>query len=385
MASTRGIRATVRCLLSVALLMQPSDFATAQPKDVPFTQVTIDADPPSRPWYKMVGDISGDGFADIVVAGSKGPMIAYVYPDWTKIPIADGGWNGVNGEIADLDGDQDADIVMGGVVWFENPGSDGGKWQRHRIDNQKAHDIELADLDSDGRMDVVARDQSAFGKNGNKIFIYHQQEAGKWSRQVIDCPHGEGLKLGDLDADGDADIIIGALWYENPRNRSDRWVEHCYTSQWTEPDAKVEMADINGDGRPDIVLTPAELAGETYKVCWYQAPADPKASDWTERVIIDSIECVIHALGVGDLDGDGASDIALAEMHQGKDPDEVFVLLNADNGASWRKQILSNRGSHGILLTDIENDGDLDIIGANPGGAHPLQWWRNERIAAQKR
>ncbi len=348
----------------------------AQERDLPFTQLTIDANPPGQPWYKMVGDISGDGIPDIVVGGRNGPLMAYVAPDWKKTPIAGGGWDGVNGEIADLDGDGDADIVMGGV-WFQNPGTVDGPWNSNRIDNQRMHDIEVADLDGDKRLEVVARDQSAFGRSGNKIYVYRQQDEGGWSKQVIDCPHGEGLKLGDLDGDRDPDIVIGGLWYENPGDTKARWNQRRYTSEWTEPDAKVELADFNGDGRSDIVLSPAELMDEMYKVSWYAAPADRRSENWKEYVIIESIECVIHALGVGDLDGDGDIDVAMAEMHQGKDPDEVCILLNSNNGSSWRKQVLSERGSHDIVVDDIDNDGDLDIIGANHGDVHPLELWKN--------
>ena len=99
-----------------------------------------------------------------------------------------------------------------------------------------------------------------------------------------------------------------------------RWGERSYTTAWTEPDAKAELADFNGDGRRDIVLSPAELKGETYRICWYAAPLDRESNDWEEHVIEPSIECVIHALAVGDFDRDGDVDLAMAEMHQGSDP-----------------------------------------------------------------
>ena len=46
--------------------------------------------------------------------------------------IASGGWSGVNGEVADVDGDGDNDVVLGGLVWFENPLVGGGSWARTR-------------------------------------------------------------------------------------------------------------------------------------------------------------------------------------------------------------------------------------------------------------
>jgi hypothetical protein len=248
-----------------------------------------------------------------------------------------------------------------------------------RIDDQRAHDIEAGDLNLDGRTDVVVRDQSAFGGNGNVIHIYYQNNPQGWYKREISCPHGEGLKLADVDRDGDVDILVAACWYENGRTEmGGEWKEHIYSQVWTEQDAKVEMADMNGDGRPDVVLTPAELQGETYKVAWYEAPADATAADWTEHVIVSSIECVVHSLGVADLDNDGDIDVAIAEMHQGQDPDEVSVHFNAGKGLTWQKQVLSTRGSHDMVLGDIDSDGDVDVIGANHAGDHPLELWRNE-------
>lgn len=363
----------VGCALGVA------ERASAEDGEVPFSHVIIDPNPPDRPYYKLHGDVDGDGDQDILVGGAKGPLVWYASPSWQKTRIAEGGWNGVKGEAADIDGDGDADVVMGGVVWFSNPRIGGGSWTMVSIDSQRAHDVSVGDLDLDGRLDVVARDQSAFGKAGNVIYVYYQQGPRSWNKYEISCPHGEGLKLGDIDRDADLDVLIGGQWFENTRDASERgWKEHSYTRAWTEPDAKVEMADINGDHRPDIVLTPAELRGESYQVAWYEAPSEPQAADWSEHVIVPSIECVIHSLGVGDFDNDGDVDVAIAEMHQGADPDEVSVLLNGGKGETWKKQVLAERGSHDIVVADLDGDGDLDIIGANHAGIHPLEMWRND-------
>jgi formylglycine-generating enzyme required for sulfatase activity len=149
------------------------------------------------------------------------------------------------------------------------------------------------------------------------------------------------------------------------------------------PDLKVDAGDLNGDGRVDVVVSPAEKAGGESQIAWFEAPADPRGSAWTERVIAAPVETVYHSLAAGDLDGDGAIDIATAEMHQGVDPDEVALHQNLGGGVSWRKQVLSARGSHDIVLADIGGDGDLDIIGANWSSAfQPVELWENgSRVA----
>lgn len=342
----------------------------------PFKRVLIDRDPPKQPYYKLVGDVNGDGNNDIVVAGRVGPIVIYSGPEWKKSVIAAGGFNGgVNGSLADLNGDGRLDIVMGSIVWFENPASAGAEWKVHRIDEQNIHDIEVADLDGDGRLEVVCRGQSAFGRSGNEVFVYHQTAPDTWKKARIESPHGEGLKVADVGGDGKPDVVIGTIWY---RNDSDQWAKHQCGPQWTEPDTKVEVGDINGDGRPDIVLTPAELKGERSRISWFESPIGDRTKTWKEHVIVPDIECVIHSLALGDFNQDGALDVAYAEMHQGADPDEVVVMFNGNRGEKWQKLVVDADGSHDIVAADLDGDGDLDIIGANHDGVHPVILWENQ-------
>jgi hypothetical protein len=350
--------------------------------EIPFQHRLIDSSV-TDPWAKIIADIDRDGFPDIVIGGRAGPLVWYRYPDWTKAVIAEGGYKTVDGEAGDIDGDGDLDVVMGGLLWYENPlpktGPAWAPWVAHRVADHSTHDVELADLDKDGDLDIVTRDQSDFGTNaGNKIYLWRQDPGDKWVPKVIECPHGEGLALGDIDRDGDQDVVIGGLWYENPGSLlDDTWTPHQF-GQWHRS-ASVEVADINGDERPDVVLTPSELKGNWYRISWFEAPADPKQSDWVERVLVDRVECVIHGLAVADFNGDGDPDIAISEMHQGKDPDEVIIFVNSGHGSSWSRQVLSAKGSHCIQAGDIGADGDVDLVGANWSGPYqPVELWENQ-------
>lgn len=362
---------------AVLLLLGPVDLK-AQGIDV--DHEILKEEGPTDPWAKMLGDIDGDGRVDAVIGGRNGPLVWYENPDWERHFVVEGGYDTVDGEVGDIDGDGDLDVVMGGLFWYENPRPDrDASWKVHQIAEHGTHDVELADFDGDGRTDVATREQSEFGTNaGNKIYVWLQKKPDEWTRSVISCPHGEGIDVSDLDGDGHPDIVIGGIWFENGGTSKTQveWQRHRFAS-W-HPNASVAVADVDSDGRDDVVLTPAELEDEYYRISWFEAPPSRTDSSWTEHVIAQDVEAVYHSLALADLNLDGQTDVVTAEMHQSEDPDEVVVYVNQERGATWTKQVLSKKGSHLLQVKDIDGDGDPDIMGANWSGDYqPIELWRN--------
>ena len=135
--------------------------------------------------------------------------------------------------VADIDGDGWPDVVVGfeainvpgPLRWYRNPGGNDSGWTRHDIDEVVGPmSLDLGDLDGDGDMDVVVGEHNLKDPATARLLIYENLGAGKsWKPHLVYTgdEHHDGAQLLDADGDGDLDIVsIGwghsrVLLYEN--------------------------------------------------------------------------------------------------------------------------------------------------------------------------
>ena len=340
---------------------------------------------------RYVGDVDGDGYNDIIAAFDTIGLYWYRYPNWDKHLISSFNWESNDLSCADIDNDGSLDTIGiqdsdGKLYWYDNSGSD--TWTGYYIgtNNGLVRNIRFADFNRDGKMDVVTRTQT-------KTSVFLQVNSSSWNK-IKTITHNfintqtntvniDGLDVGDLDRDGDPDIVLNGFWIETPLDLANgTWTQYSIdskwwnqnTGSWTDNNAKVFVADLNKDGRLDVVFSQNERRG--FPVSWYET-IDPKSSSWTEHIVGYVDYC--HTLQVGDMNNDGHLDIVAGkfERHDGliPSPFPLYVFVNYGNDY-WVRQEVSNVGIYSGVIGDIGNDGILDIVGVRSYWKGPLEIWR---------
>lgn len=335
-----------------------------------------------------IGDIDGDGKNDISVHTWDTSITWYKYPIWEKtVIVANDDIRGDEILLVDLDKDGDLDVVCSynnqgrNVWWFENPLPSGdpesGNWKGYMIGSghEEMKDIHVLDLDKDGKLDVVSR-------HHDRVYLYFQNTPTDWTQEILHIREREGMDVGDIDGDGDEDIILNGFWLENPGDpRNDIWPEYSIDSlwyqqnggEWRDNACKVQVADINQDGRMDVIFSQSEKTG--YPIVWYETTS-PKGGDgaWTEHVIGYVDNC--HSLQVADMDKDGDPDVVAGRLRDSPVL-RLYIFYNEGRGNSWDQVLIYEGGSYSGKVGDIDNDGDIDFVSSRTWATSPVYILRN--------
>lgn len=312
-------------------------------------------------------------------------------------------------ELADINGDGNLDIVVpdsdnsgsqGSLSWFENPGTLAGEWTEHVVttfdgsafENTVTHlsELEVADLDGDGAVDLVVRDIS------HGVWVLVQRDGGWAPRRFIEVLPREGLELADLDDDGRPDLVLNGQWLKTPVDPATEGFElHPILGMeaWVAPDAstasirdyacKVETGDFNADGRLDIAITNAEeLAGDSPNkprgIALFLQPDALLSEPWTEVVLTDE-RWAWHTLELSDFDHDGSLDVLSAISAVGTDNggDDIGIWLGDGDAAFSRLTISSEHTVYQGRLGDSDGDGDCDFLAPDHFNNGPVRWFEN--------
>ncbi len=350
-----------------------------------------------------LADVNGDGRLDIgVFEGGKHGKGGVNFA-WLEAPAGAGAWTQHNlpkpspfkpfigaAKFGDVNKDGKPDVVVSMdehsgappsayIYWLQNPGA-SGTWTIHKIASNLAvehiNDMELADMDGDGKLDVVVRSLSP-----NQLLFFFQDGADAWQQRVFDAkPYGatgEGFAVGDIDRKGKLDVTICGHWLAAPANpRSGAYAAHTIDAGYKAVNANVKEAigDLNGDGRNDVILSPAEgyRNGKNHVLAWYEAPADPTAV-WTQHVLAKNFNGG-HTVRLADIDGDADLDVisGVAWSMWGQTAN-VTVYRNCGGVFGKAEVVVSGKGLYTGVVGDIGADGDMDIVGQNTYSAssHP--------------
>lgn len=364
-------------------------YHSANPISVGLGASTVPVALPDEATTRIVrlADMDGDGDLDLVV-GVAGKSRVHLYDGDTGafgaaniLPGPAANTRGV--AVGDVDRDGDIDIVLGNFNvpnrLYLNQG-DGISYEMQVIspETRGTDYIVLADFDNDGDLDVATANHNLtnriYKNTGDPLMPFGP--AGIAGTDIgTFVQNAQALAAGDLDNDGDVDIVS---LNENQQNRyflndgtgNFAIFGQAITTQSFDTQGGA-LGDLNGDGYLDLVIgntTP----GQVNIIYFNRSLEDPgrifAGGDDSVAFTTPNNPDYGRAVVLEDVDNDGDLDIFLSTAGTLEVPTEQnYLFLNGGTGAfDAGTAIGSETGIHNSLAVgDVNNDGALDLISGN--------------------
>jgi len=250
------------------------------------------------------------------------------------------------------------------LVWLRPVDPLQGRWEEHPIGTGHGdwpHGTLVAPVLPGGRLALVVGYHSAADGHHPELFEVPADLSQPWPRRLLaEIPHGEEMVACDLTGDGRLDIVAGRWWLENKGDGA--FAPHVICEEPRDI-SRVRVADINGDGKLEIVFVEEKLdygARTAFfsPVAYFSQPVDIR-KPWPMHAV-DRVRSP-HSLDVADLDGDGLPEIIVGEH----DPfwpyrtrSRLFVYKQADaKGRAWKRFVIDDRFEHhdGTKVIELGN------------------------------
>lgn len=364
-----------------------------QATDVPYTERVISAVGASSAYAT---DVDGDGDVDVVAGVGWYENDGGSTPSLTERVI-----DGANSVYAaDVDGDGDVDVFSASgskFAWYEsNGGSPPGFTERVLSSTaDHARSVYATDVDGDGDVDVVAAAEGTIG--GGAIptvegeVTWYESDGGSppsFTERVISSPNPGcehfywSVHAADVDGDGDIDVLAGLQhcvggrtnWYENDGSTPPSFTERSVASSGG---SSVFATDVDGDGVTDVVT--GSRGGFLDEVTWDENNGGSPPS-FTDRVLSDfGLAGSVSSVFTADVDGDGDIDVLAASQDYG------IRWYENDGGSppSFTERTVPSTGVGGpssVFATDMDGDGDTDVLAAFIFGAGSIAWYENRLL-----